>query len=70
MVSGGVTLLIFGIWSTVTFDSPERIATKGENEITPLESIKASVISALQILKSDADNVTKGLEVVHKEYAR
>lgn len=70
LVSGGVTLLIFGIWSLASFGVPDRTVARDESEVTPLSSLKASVSTALKVLRSDRDNLEKGLETVHKEYGR
>ena len=69
-VSSGTTLLIFSIWF-ITHSSPSNmVIQKSTNEVTPLESLKASIGSVLKVLHSDAGDLKKGLETVHKEYGR
>jgi len=70
LVSGGFTLLIFGVWSLATFGTAEKTVTKNDNEFSPLESLKASVSTAFRVLRSDVDEVEKGLETVNQEYGR
>ncbi|OHA89880.1 MAG: hypothetical protein A2832_01945 [Candidatus Zambryskibacteria bacterium RIFCSPHIGHO2_01_FULL_44_22b] len=68
LVSGGFTLLIFGIWSMATFPpQADTTLSDGEQvrEFSPLESLKASVSTALRVLRSDVGNLEKGLEVVN-----
>lgn len=65
LVSSGVTLLIFGIWSITTFGTSAQTVVQDENMPTPLESLKASIGTALKVLRSDVGKLEKGLETVH-----
>ena len=70
LVSLSATILIFGIWFTATFDSEVRQVTTGDNEqvdeVSSLESLKASVGSVLRVLRTDVDDLESGLETVNR----
>ena len=66
MVSGGFTLIIFAIWSLVNIGPSDRVVANDQNEISPFESLKASIGAAIQVLRSDVGDLKQGLETVNK----
>lgn len=55
-VSGAATLLILFIWFTAKFAGPEVIV-ENENEVSPLESMQASVSESLNALKKSFNDL-------------
>ena len=74
VVSAGFTLIIFGIWSLVTFNNPNTVVATGGSqtgaEVTPFESLKSSVAIALKVLRGNVNELDQGLETVNKAYGR
>ena len=73
LTSMAFTLLIFSIWSITSFPPKADQPLAGGNqvdEVTPFESLRASVATAFKVLRSDVDNLEKGLETVNTGYGR
>ena len=67
LVSGGVTLFIFAMWSMSTFgqsgtlaeNKKEREIKRTHEEITPLESLRSSTIESLDSIKEAYEFLNK-----------
>ncbi len=77
LASGSVTLFIFGVWSLATFGmsggeiigsshSPTPPVTV-ENEVSPFQSLRMSLASAMEALQGSFQELKSGLEAVDFE---
>lgn len=72
LVSGGVTLLIFGVWSAVEFGGEENLAREVSqdeswDEITPFESLRDNIASSLEAIKGSARALKQSVENIDLE---
>lgn len=74
LVSGAVTLFIFGIWSLTIFGtSGEKIAEndsvfqKGSEEVSPLQSIRMNLGTSLEAIKGIFGGLKNNLDSVDLE---
>ena len=72
-VSGGVTLVIFALWSVVNFGSNGTIAKSGVEverahpEVSPLESLRTNVASSFQGIIESFSGLKNEVEKVKVE---
>ena len=69
LASGTITLLIFGIWSLVTFGEGRKVVVVSEsgNEVSPFHSLGTSVAATLEALKGSFVELKTGLETINLE---
>ena len=67
LVSGTVTLFIFGIWSLATFGINTRTIVEAKNEVSPFQSLRMSLAASLEALKNNFGELKRGLETVDFE---
>ena len=56
--AGAATLAIFGFWSLATFGTDTSVVVEESNEVSPLESLSASVTSSIDGLKKSFQDLT------------
>ena len=70
-ISGGVTLLIFSVWSAVEFGGQENLALETNNEsqgeVTPFESLWGNVASSFEALRGSTRGIKEGVESINLE---
>ena len=72
VVSGGATLIIFGIWSMVVFgnsnavvanqtsnDSNTVVATDNTNAVSPFDDVKGGVANSIDAIKQQFNQITQ-----------
>ncbi|MEK7147858.1 MAG: hypothetical protein AAB758_01015, partial [Patescibacteria group bacterium] len=66
LVSGGISLFIFAIWSMATFGPTGSIAEsntepqRAHEEVGPIESIRVNLASSLESLKNNIQELISG----------
>ena len=74
LVSGTITLFIFGIWSLVNFGIGGKIVTEDngilvtsertENEVSPFQLLRSSLASSLEAARNSFEEFTNNLNTV------
>ena len=67
LVSGTITLFIFGVWSMITFGINTGVMAEAENEVSPFQSVRSSLASSLEAVKSNFGELNSGLRAVDFE---
>lgn len=74
LASSTITLLIFGVWSLATFPSKvDQPLAGGKNdgpnvsEVSPFQSLRMSLASSLEALKSNFGELKSGFKAVNFE---
>ncbi len=74
LVSGVITLFIFGIWSLTLFGNSgskvadgNSISNKADEEVSPFQSIRINLGSSLEAIKNSFDGLRNSLDTVDFE---
>lgn len=69
LVSGTVTLIIFGVWSAVNFGGEAKLADEGSSrttgEVSPLESMRMNLGSSIEAIREGFGGVQEGIEGIN-----
>ena len=79
LVSGTITLFIFGVWSLATFGMNDGVIVKNdtsstgtiskmtESEVTPFQSFRSNLASSLDALKINFGELKRSFETMNLE---
>ncbi|MGB3922070.1 MAG: hypothetical protein WBL19_02185 [Minisyncoccia bacterium] len=69
LVSGTVTLIIFGVWSAVNFGGETKLADESGSrvtgEVSPLESMRMNLGSSIEAVRSGIGGIKDGVEDIN-----
>ncbi|MDP3763848.1 MAG: hypothetical protein Q8Q92_04410 [bacterium] len=66
LVSGTVTLFIFGVWSLATFGTNNnKVIVTSNNEVSPLQSLNSSLAASLEALRENFKELKDGVSNIY-----